>query len=100
MQLLALIEQAECLIAPDTGPAHMATVVDTPVLALFASSNPLRTGPYKSFKQLLNCYPDALSTYSNKTSQQAHWGERVRHPEVMSLITEQHLKDKLDHILI
>lgn len=99
MQLLALIECAECLIAPDTGPAHLATVVETPVLALFASSNPLRTGPYKSQKQLLNVYPMALSTYSNKTIQQAKWGERVRHPSVMSLITEQYVINKLNTLL-
>lgn len=99
MQLLALIENAECLIAPDTGPAHMGTVVDTRVIALFASSNPLRTGPYKSQKTLLNCYPEALNTYSNKTIQQAKWGERVRHPDVMKLITCQYIKDKLDDII-
>jgi len=99
MQLLALIEQAQCLIAPDTGPAHMGTIANTPVIALFASSNPLRTGPYKSQKQLLNSYPIALSSYSQKTIEQASWGERVRHPKVMSLITVAHLKDKLNVII-
>jgi len=99
MQLLALIEQAQCLVAPDTGPAHMGTITDTPVIALFASSNPLRTGPYKSQKQLINAYPTALKSYSEKTIEHTKWGERVRHPNVMSLITIQHLKDKLNDVV-
>ena len=98
-QLLALLEQAQCLIAPDTGPAHMSTIVDTPVIALFASSNPLRTGPYKSQNVLINQYPTALKNYSNKPIEQAKWGERVRHPKVMALVTTQHVKQGLNELL-
>ena len=47
-ELLALLDGAELMISPDTGPAHMATTVDTPVIGLFASSNRFRTGPYLS----------------------------------------------------
>ena len=85
-RLLALIKGAEFMIAPDTGPAHIATIVDTPVIGLFASSNPRRTGPYKSQQVLIDKYPEALQRFNNKTLEHANWGERVRDPEVMNLI--------------
>ena len=98
-ELLAIIDQARLLIAPDTGPAHMATVVDTPVIGLYASSNPQRTGPYRSLQYCVNRYPDALKKYSNKTLEVASWGERVRHPDVMSLIKTEDVIAKVNQAL-
>ncbi len=98
-QLLALLEQARCMIAPDTGPAHMATVAGTPAIGLFASSNPLRSGPYLSQQVLINAYPQALKNYKNKSVDEARWGERVRVPQVMNLITLEQLKKKVDECL-
>jgi heptosyltransferase I len=98
-QLLALLEQASCLIAPDTGPAHMGTVADIPVIGLYASSNPLRTGPYKSLDILVNAYPQALLKYKNKSLDQASWGERVRDPEVMKMISVKQVIQHLDECL-
>jgi heptosyltransferase I len=98
-QLLALIKKSDLLIAPDTGPAHMATMVDTPVIGLYASSNPLRTGPYRSLDITVNRYPDALLQYSQKNLVDAAWGERVRHPEVMSLITLDEVIKRIDQVL-
>ena len=47
-ELLALLERASVVVCPDSGPAHMATAVGTPVVGLYATSNPDRTGPYNS----------------------------------------------------
>ena len=99
MQLLALLEQAQCLLAPDTGPAHMATVAGTPVIGLYASSNPLRSGPYNSQSLTINAYPEALTKYNDKSLDQARWGERVRHPQVMDMISVERVKQKLDQCL-
>ena len=41
-QLLAILERARCVIAPDSGPAHLATAVSTPVIGLYACTNPDR----------------------------------------------------------
>ena len=98
-QLLALIKRAKFIIAPDTGPAHMATIVDTPVIALFSSSNPERTGPYKSQQTLINKYPDALGKFNHKSVAQARWGERVRDPGVMNLISVNIVKRKIDSLI-
>jgi heptosyltransferase I len=98
-QLLALLKSAQFLIAPDTGPAHMATIVDTPVLGLYASSNPLRAGPYKSQSILVNRYPSALQQFKQKTVADAAWGMRVRDPQVMSLISVEDVKKAIDSLL-
>lgn len=95
-EMLAVLQRANLVIAPDTGPAHMAAAAGVPVIGLYASSNPLRTGPYLSQQYVVNKYPEALRRYSNKTVETAKWGERVRHPDVMDLISVEEVKAMLD----
>ncbi|SDD80583.1 lipopolysaccharide heptosyltransferase II [Sporomusa acidovorans] len=45
-QLAHVIKQAVCFIGGDTGPMHLAVAVNTPVIALFGPTDPLRNGPY------------------------------------------------------
>ena len=45
-QLTALISPCDVYIGNDTGPMHIAAAVDTPVVALFGSTNHHRSGPY------------------------------------------------------
>ena len=85
-QSLAVFAAADALLCPDSGPAHMATAVRTPVIGLYASSNPDRTGPYVSRQLTVNRYPDALERYLGKRVDQVRWGRRVRHPAAMELI--------------
>ncbi|MCP3932612.1 MAG: glycosyltransferase family 9 protein [Bacteroidetes bacterium] len=98
-QLLAILEKTDCLIAPDTGPAHIATIVNTPVVGLFASSNPNRSGPYRSLNFCLNLYPESLLKYNSKSVEEAKWGERVRHPDVMKMISVDSVKTRLNELL-
>ncbi len=44
--LAALISACNVYIGNDTGPMHIASAVDTPVVALFGSTNHIRSGPY------------------------------------------------------
>ena len=44
--LAALISTCDVYIGNDTGPMHIAAAVDTPVVALFGSTNHIRSGPY------------------------------------------------------
>jgi len=44
--LAALIAMCDVYIGNDTGPMHIAAAVGTPVVALFGSTNHIRSGPY------------------------------------------------------
>ena len=46
-RLLWLLDDAQLVISPDTGPLHMARAVGTPVVGLFGYTNPKRYGPYR-----------------------------------------------------
>jgi len=45
-ELAGILERAELVISVDSGAMHLATAVDTPVLALFGPTNPQTLGPY------------------------------------------------------
>jgi heptosyltransferase I len=94
-QLLALLERTTVLLCPDSGPAHMATAVGTPVVGLYATSNKSRTGPYKSQHLVVDKYPEALKKELNATVSKVKWGKRIRNPRAMNLITVPDVIDKL-----
>ena len=95
-QLFALLCAADVVICPDSGPAHMATAAGTPVIGLYATSNPDRTGPYRSRQLCVNRYPDAVRKYLGRPVADVRWGQRVRHPEAMQLITISDVIGKID----
>ena len=98
-QLLAIIQRADAIITPDSGPAHMATTVGTPVIGLYVTSNPNRSGPYFSEQWVVNKYPEALKAELGKTVDEASWGQRVRSAEAMARISVEDVKEKLDTVL-
>jgi lipopolysaccharide heptosyltransferase II len=51
--LAALLEELDLVITGDTGPMHLASVMGTPVVALFGPSNPARYGPHASLERIL-----------------------------------------------
>ena len=95
-QLGALIEAADLVICTDSGPAHMATARGTTVIGFYATSNPQRTGPYLSVKYTINRYPDAIRSYLGKNVADVPWGQRVRHPDAMDLITIDDVTQSID----
>lgn len=98
-QLLALLEGARAVVCPDSGPAHMADAVGTPVIGLYATSNPDRTGPYRSRAWCVDRYPDALRRFMGRTVAEVPWGARVRHPDAMDLIAVADVTARLDALL-
>jgi len=95
-QLYALIAAADVVLCPDSGPAHMATAAGTPVIGLYATSNPDRTGPYLSRNLCVNRYPEAVEQYLGKRVTDVRWGQRVRHPDAMGLIKVDDVNAKFD----
>lgn len=94
-EMLALIARARVVVTPDSGPVHMATAVGTPVIGLYATTNPDRAGPYLSQQWRINRYSDAVRQFLGKTVDDVPWGTRVRDPNAMSLITPDEVIDTL-----
>lgn len=44
--LMALLSLADCVVSNDSGPMHIAAAFKRPLIALFGSTNPARTGPW------------------------------------------------------
>ena len=98
-ELLALLARADVLLSPDSGPAHMATMVGTPVIGLYAATNSVRTGPYLSRGNCIDRYAEAARIYFGKEPGQLGWATKVERPGVMDLITPEVVIAKLDAVI-
>lgn len=52
-ELIALLRRCRAWVGCDTGPMHIAAALDCPVVALFGTGEPMRTGPYGQGHQVL-----------------------------------------------
>lgn len=98
-QLLALLDRAAIVVAPDSGPAHMATAVNTPVIGLYATTNPDRARPYLSAEFVASRYPEAIEKKHHKRVNELPWGTRVRDEGTMDMITSDQVCAMLDKVL-
>jgi ADP-heptose:LPS heptosyltransferase len=62
-QLMALLRNAVCIVAGDTGPLHLAVALGTPAVALFGPTDPARNGPHSSHDIVLRAN-DVATTYA------------------------------------
>ncbi|TKB45453.1 glycosyltransferase family 9 protein [Thalassotalea mangrovi] len=97
-QMLAVLENAKLVIAPDTGPAHMAVTVNTPVIGLYAHSNPARTGPYLYQDNVVSVYQQAIEQQQGKPLNDIPFGTRAK-GELMHLITFDMVKEQIDKLV-
>jgi heptosyltransferase I len=98
-QLLALLSRAKGLLAPDSGPVHMATMVGTPVIGLYAATNPARSGPYLSRQWCVDAYPQAAVRFCGKTPDGLPWTRKIEERGVMELISVPQVTAKIDELL-
>lgn len=98
-QLAALLGEVDCLIAPDTGPVHIATAMSTPVIGLYAVAPSKLSGPYRSQSLVIDKYSEAVERYLNCSSTEVGWGKRVHHPDAMSLISVDQVLEKVGEVL-
>lgn len=98
-QLLALLERADVLVSPDSGPAHMATAVGTPVIGLYAATNPARSGPYLSRQSCVDKYAEAAKRFLGRTPTEIAWTTKIEKPGVMDLIEVRDVTAKLDTLM-
>ena len=98
-QMLALLGAATVLLTPDSGPAHMAAMVDTPVIGLYAPTNPARSGPYLSLPWCVDRFPDAARAYRGREPDALPWWTKIEMPGVMDLITPEEVMERLDQFM-
>ena len=98
-ELLALLARADVLLTPDAGPAHMATATGTPVLGLYAATNPARSGPYLSLASCVDRYPEAAQRFLGKPPNAIPWITKIERPGVMDLIEVADVTAQLDALV-
>lgn len=99
LQLLALIQQASLVLAPDSGPVHLANAVGTPVIGLYAHHNPKRTGPYQYQDYVVTAFEAALLAETGKTAAEVNWRTRVKDNNAMDRISNQQVIDRFDQVV-
>lgn len=95
-QSLAVMERAAVLLTPDSGPAHMASALGTPVVGLHAATWSRRSGPYRFLDLCVDRYPEAAQKYRNKAPEALRWGHRIEEPGVMDLVEVDAVIDRLE----
>lgn len=70
-QLVALLERADLVIANDSGPMHIASGLNRPLVTLFGPTNPVRTGPFRRHDTVLRLDIPCSPCYSRRCSHQS-----------------------------
>lgn len=99
IEMFSVLSMCKFYIGPDSGALHMANMLELPIIGLYATSNPLRTGPYSNQKYVINKYNEATLKFINKESTDLKWGERVRDKKAMKLISLTDVKSKIKEII-
>jgi len=98
-KLLALMARATVVLSPDAGPAHMATMVGTPVIGLYAATRLERSGPYLSRQWCVSRFEQAALRFRGQPAAQLPWAEKIEVPGVMELIEPEAVMARLDELL-
>ncbi|MGD0503069.1 MAG: glycosyltransferase family 9 protein [Steroidobacteraceae bacterium] len=98
-QMLALLAAATVLLTPDSGPAHMAAMVDTPVIGLYAPTNPARSGPYLSRQWCVDRFAEAARVFMGRDPEALPWWTKIEKPGVMDLIRPAAVIESLDRFM-
>lgn len=86
-RLAFLLDRADVVVTPDTGPLHLAVALDTPTVALMGFTNPKRHGPYRRFGELLvDAYGDPGEDYSPGEGNRAGRMARITVAAVMERV--------------
>jgi len=95
-QLAALMGESDLVLAPDTGPMHIANAMGTDVIGLHAASNPRRSGPYHSLRWCVDQYDAAARRFLNRSAEELQWGTKIEYAGVMDLVGVDQVIEKVD----
>ena len=100
IELYRILKNCLIYIGPDSGTLHIASMLDKPVIGLYVTSNPNRTGPYHNRQYTINKYPDALRLFEQKSESDVKWGYRIRNKKAMSLIKIEDVINMIKKIMV
>ena len=100
-QLYALIAQADLVLAPDTGPTHLAVMAGTDVIALYAVTQSRFSGPYRlPHVHVVDAYAQAMQAAFADRAKQQPWGKRIKDQRYMNLISAEQVCQALDKVML
>lgn len=99
-EMLAILGHATAAVSPDSGPAHMANAMGTPVIGLYACTNPARARPYYSGQWCVDRYDEAARRELGKPASEIRWGTKIERPGVMQLIRPEDVIERLDALMV
>ncbi len=95
-QSLALLQRADVVLSPDSGPVHLANALGTPVIGLYACTWSKRSGPYNSLDLCVDKFSDAARQFLRKNPEDLRWGTRIEQKGVMDLIRTDEVIGRLN----
>jgi heptosyltransferase I len=95
IEFYATLARAAVLLAPDSGPAHMATSLGVPVVGLYAATSAQRSGPYFSREWCVDRFDAAARKYLGRSAAQLPWRTKIERPGVMDLIQPEDAIERL-----
>jgi len=95
-QLAALLGEVDALLAPDTGPLHIAQAMKTPVVGLYAVAPSQKTGPYLEPQWTVDVFAQAAATILGR--ERVGWRQRVHDERALRLITVDAVVDKMEQL--
>lgn len=82
-----LIDRADVLVSPDTGPLHIGVALGTPTVGLMGYTNPKRYGPWRRFHDLLiDAFGDPGEDYPVTSKHRPERMERITADQVIEKV--------------
>ena len=97
-RMAAVLGRARLLLAPDTGPVHIATAMGTPVVGMYAVAPSKLSGPYFSRELAIDRFGEAVERFLRQPADAVKWGTRVHTQKAMELITTESVFEKLEMV--
>jgi heptosyltransferase I len=90
-RLVYLLDGSALTVSPDTGPLHISRALDTPVVGIYGSTNPKRTGPYRRYYDLV------VDGYAEFAGEEYPISMELR--DGMKRVTADMVLEKVDHAI-
>ncbi len=87
-ELACLIKQCSVFLTNDSGPMHIADALGVPVIAIFGSTNPKRTGPY-SGGTIISANTECSPCYLRKCPIDFRCMQQITEKQVLKAILTQ-----------